>query len=288
VTFDCANRGLCDDHVARTSGKVPGVTVLAADLSAEALALLDFHRAVMAARQALPALSHGSRAHLVSDHRVYADLKRYAGQEVVFAMNVTDEPHTLVLAGALFEARTPDAWEVLENRPVPADEDVLVVDLPPQSGRYLLLANEAPAALQINPGLNDAWFEPATSGQGVFINVFPDRRQLFLAWFTFDAELSDAPARLGAPGQRWFTAFGPYQANLAELDLQVTAGGMFDQGTPVPGTETVGRVRLEVRDCTRIVMSYEHHDPALSGTLPLQRIVADNAALCEVLDSVNR
>ena len=288
VTFDCANRGLCDDHVARTSGKVPGVTVTAADLLPEARELLDFHRAVMAARQALPALSHGSRAHLYSDSRVYADLKRYAGQEVIFAMNVTDQDHTLVLDGSLFEARLPDAWDVLENRPVPATGGALAVDLPPQSGRYLLLADEAPASLQINPGLNDAWFEPATAGQGVFINVFPDRRQLFLAWFTFDAELSDASARLGAPGQRWFTAFGPYQANLAELDLQMTAGGIFDAGAPVPGTEPVGRVRLEVRDCTRIVMSYEHDDPPLSGTLPLQRIVPDNVALCETLDSIGQ
>ena len=255
VTFDCANRGLCDDHVARTSGKVPGVTVTEADLAPEALELLDFHRAVMTARRTLPALSHGSRTHLYSDSRVYADLKRYAGQEVVFAMNVTDQPHTLVLAGDLFEASTADAWDVLGNQPVQAEDGVLEVDLPPQSGRYLLLASEAPAGLRINPGLNDAWFEPATSGQGVFINVFPDRRQLFLAWFTFDTELSDAPATLGAPGQRWFTAFGPYQANLAELDLQVTAGGIFDQGAPVPGTGPVGRVRLEVQDCTRIVMS---------------------------------
>jgi glycosidase len=288
VTFDCANRGLCDDHVARTSGKVPGVTVNEADLSPDALELLDFHRAVMAARQALPALSHGSRVHLYSDNRVYADLKRYAGQEVVFVMNVTDQPHTLVLGEGLFETRTADAWDVLANHPVQAEGGALAVDLPPQSGRYLLLANEAPAALEINPGLNDAWFEPTTSGQGVFINVFPDRRQLFLAWFTFDAEASAAAANLGAPGHRWFTAFGPYQANLAELDLQVTAGGIFDQGSPVPGTETVGRVRLEVRDCTRIIMSYEHDEPPLSGTIPLQRIVTDNAALCEALDSISR
>lgn len=287
VTFDCANRGLCDDHVARTSGKVPGVSIPAEDLPAGALELLDFHRAVMAARRALPALSHGSRNHLYSDHRVYADLKRYAGQEVVFAMNVTDKPHTLVLDSTLFDADTPDAWDVLEDRAVPAMGDRLEVTLAPQSGRYLLLAEKAPAALGINSGLNDAWFEPATAGQGVFVNVFPDRRLLFLAWFTFDAEPSDAGAVLGAPGQRWFTAIGPYQGNLAELDLQVTGGGVFNQGTPLPSTGSVGRIRLEVRDCTRIILRYEHDQPALSGSMTLQRVVPDNVTLCEALDTAD-
>jgi hypothetical protein len=30
--------------------------------------------------------------------------------------------------------------------------------------------------IAINPGLNDAWFNPDTNGQGFFINVFPDTR----------------------------------------------------------------------------------------------------------------
>ena len=66
VVVDCARRGLCDDHVARTSAKVPGVSVAADDLSSEQQALLDFHRRVMALRAAQPALSHGSRQHLAS------------------------------------------------------------------------------------------------------------------------------------------------------------------------------------------------------------------------------
>ena len=41
---------------------------------------------------------------------------------------------------------------------------------------------------KINPGLNDAWYNPATAGQGFLVTVFPDRKEIFLAWFTFDTE----------------------------------------------------------------------------------------------------
>ena len=37
------------------------------------------------------------------------------------------------------------------------------------------------AAFVINNGLNDAWFDAATAGQGFFIIVFPDREEIFLA-----------------------------------------------------------------------------------------------------------
>lgn len=40
----------------------------------------------------------------------------------------------------------------------------------------------------INAGFNDAWFNPATKGQGFLITVFPEIKQIFLAWFTFDTE----------------------------------------------------------------------------------------------------
>ena len=44
VTNNCANLGLCDDHVARTSAKILGVTVTSGQLSANQHALLEFHK----------------------------------------------------------------------------------------------------------------------------------------------------------------------------------------------------------------------------------------------------
>jgi len=63
---------------------------------------------------------------------------------------------------------------------------------------------------QINPGLNDAWYNPATDGQGFLVTVFPDIQEMFVAWFTFDTERppEDVTAQLGDPGHRWLTAQG--------------------------------------------------------------------------------
>ena len=51
----------------------------------------------------------------------------------------------------------------------------------------------------ITPGVNDAWFNADTAGQGFFIIVFPEVGIVFLAWFTYDTELppGDVAAILG-------------------------------------------------------------------------------------------
>ena len=58
---------------------------------------------------------------------------------------------------------------------------------------------ESPPVLSLNLGFNDAWYNPATDGQGFFITVFPDLGIVSLAWFTYDTEIptGDAKANLG-------------------------------------------------------------------------------------------
>ena len=77
-----------------------------------------------------------------------------------------------------------------------------------------LTVEENNRPIAINAGLNDAWYNPATNGQGFFINVFPDGQEMFLSWFTFDVERPDAgvPFELGDPGHRWLTALGQIRA----------------------------------------------------------------------------
>lgn len=56
-----------------------------------------------------------------------------------------------------------------------------------------LLAGQGVTALGfvINAGLNDDWYNPATSGRGFFITVFPNIGKMFVAWFTYDLERPD-------------------------------------------------------------------------------------------------
>lgn len=140
----------------------------------------------------------------------------------------------------------------------------------------------------INAGLNDAWFFPDTQGQGFFIVVYPDIRLIFLAWFTYETERpsDDLMAQLGEPGQRWVTAQGPFDGNMAQLDIIVTSGGVFDRSEPEPENSvpgSVGTMKLMFNNCSNGLVEYDMPGLGLSGTVPLQRVANDNVALCEVL-----
>lgn len=145
------------------------------------------------------------------------------------------------------------------------------------------------STFRINSGLNDAWYNPLTNGQGFLISVFPDTGRVFVAWFTFDVERppEDVTAQLGDPGHRWVTAQGPYQGNTANLTLFVTSGGVFDSNEPPATTdpEGDGTIKLEFADCENGLVSYEITSLGISGEIPIERIVQDNVALCELLGS---
>ena len=141
----------------------------------------------------------------------------------------------------------------------------------------------------INAGLNDAWFNLATAGQGFLITVFPDIKQMFLAWFTYDTERppEDVTAQLGEPGHRWLTAQGPYDGDTANLTIFVTEGGVFDAAEPAATTDPAGdgTMTIEFADCTEGLVNYEITSLDISGEIPIQRITPDNVALCDALAS---
>lgn len=141
----------------------------------------------------------------------------------------------------------------------------------------------------INPGLTDAWYNRATSGQGFLLAVFPDIKQMFLAWFTFDTQRppEDAVALLGEPGHRWLTAQGPYDGDTAELTIFVTKGGAFDAIEPKASTDPLGdgTLIIEFADCNSGLVSYEITSLGISGEIPIERVALDNVPLCESLNA---
>ena len=137
----------------------------------------------------------------------------------------------------------------------------------------------------INPGLTDAWFNPATAGQGFLITVFQETGIVFLAWFTYDLERppQDVIAHLGEPGHRWLTAQGPYDGDTAVLDVYVSSGGVFDSTEPAVGPPVKdGTLTIHWTGCNSGIVSYDLAS-AGQGMIPIERIVLDNVALCEAL-----
>jgi len=137
----------------------------------------------------------------------------------------------------------------------------------------------------INAGLNDAWYDPATNGQGFLLTVYEDIPLIFLAWFTFDTERppNEVTAQLGEPGHRWLTAQGPFTGNTATLDINISEGGIFDSAAPVPQNRIDGTIELVFEDCTSGTVNYEIESVGQVGQISIQRVADGNVALCQVL-----
>ena len=141
---------------------------------------------------------------------------------------------------------------------------------------------------RINPGLNDAWYDPETDGQGFFITVFPDLGAVSLAWFTYDTELPpvDAIANLGDAGHRWLTAVGPIVDNQSVMDIEMTSGGLFDSSAVVTRTDppgSDGTITLTFDGCNSGTVEYDIPSINRQGIVPIRRVANDNIVICEAL-----
>jgi plastocyanin len=137
----------------------------------------------------------------------------------------------------------------------------------------------------INAAISDAWFFPTTGGQGFFIIVWDDRKEIFLAWFTYDTERppDDVMAILGEPGHRWLTGQGPYEGDTALLDVFLTSGMIFDSAMPPADSVQLEGATIEIvwTGCNEGLVEYNIPSLGLMGDIPIERIVPDNIAACE-------
>lgn len=148
----------------------------------------------------------------------------------------------------------------------------------------IVLADE----FQINSGLNGAWFNSETTGQGITIEILPESLKAFMAWFTFNTqETTNFTSAVGDEGQRWLTGFGDIdlENNTITMDLVSTSGGVFDDPTNPTNSEpgTIGSVTLGFTDCENATLTYTLIDSELMNTRELVRISPENVALCQTL-----
>jgi len=132
-------------------------------------------------------------------------------------------------------------------------------------------------AVDINAGMDGAWFDLNTSGQGFFIDVHPDPEGgnfIFVSWFTYGEDT--------ASGQRWMTAQGSFEGSIAEIDVFETTGGSFNDPEPIH-TVRAGTMSLDFTDCTNALLTYSLTDNNTEGDITITRVIPEGAALCEEL-----
>lgn len=129
VTTNCAVQGLCDDHVSRTAGKVSGLSAREADLKAHVAAL-------MALRDAHPALAVGTRTHLHADTQIYVDRKDAGSDRVIFVLNTGTTPAVVTVRASLLGS-PQQLTDLMDRRTVTAGDGGFAIEVPALSGRLL-------------------------------------------------------------------------------------------------------------------------------------------------------
>jgi hypothetical protein len=162
------------------------------------------------------------------------------------------------------------------------NEDLLgefpLIRVIPGSGNVCAEHNgNAVQAVDINAGMDGAWYDIETSGQGFLIDSHPDPEGgnfIFVAWFTYGEDT--------ASGQRWLTAQGSFEGPTTVIDVFETLGGSFDDPQPV-STVKIGEMSLDFTDCSHALLTYTIPDEGLQGEIDVNRLLPGGAALCEEL-----
>ena len=136
VGGDCAALGLCDDHVARSDGKVPAVTGFVP--GSEQSELKQWLSQLLALRAKHPALYQGERVKLVAEGSLYGDIKETAAEQIVYLLNVSSTPLSYALP--VGKLRSGSALVDLQSgESLAIGSSSVTVELPPLTGRFLLL-----------------------------------------------------------------------------------------------------------------------------------------------------
>lgn len=126
-------------------------------------------------------------------------------------------------------------------------------------------------------GLTGSWYQPATSGQGIELEVFPNliapgTAYAFGAWFTFDHMTAG-----GADRQRWYTFDGNGQSGAPNVPITLyqNVGGNFD-APPTTNSTVVGTGTLAFTSCSAGSLAYTFTDGSgRTGTIPLTRLTSN-------------
>lgn len=136
IIQNCAIQGLCDDHVSRSSAKIEGVTVLA--LAPEQQEIKQYLTELMRLRSQHPALYAGKRRNLWLDDNIYADLKVYGDEKILYVLNTSTSDQILLLDTRYLKA-TYCLRDLIDDELFTITEGTVRVGIPALSGRFLML-----------------------------------------------------------------------------------------------------------------------------------------------------
>ena len=132
--------------------------------------------------------------------------------------------------------------------------------------------------------MNGSWSNPDTAGQGLVLDIFPDIKGIFAAWFTWDTKPADPGdnSDVANSGTRWLTAFGNYENEtdrVVELTVYEAKNGLFNQGK-VESNDPVGALTIDMFNLCEGGEFRFNLDSGLSGSSLMKRNANDNLDEC--------
>jgi len=126
----------------------------------------------------------------------------------------------------------------------------------------------------IGPGVTGAWYDPAQSGHGLFVEVLSDSR-FHATWFAFN------PA---GTTQSWFTGVGTYSGNTATIgSVEQPSGGRwipnFDPGRIV--RNSWGTLTFTFTDCNHGRVDFNSVSGYGAGGMDLRRLTQPMGLSCQ-------
>lgn len=144
------------------------------------------------------------------------------------------------------------------SRLTPATQPCILADGSTQPG-----AGARPPSKGFDARMSGAWYDEATVGQGLQLNIQPDG-VFFAPWFTYDPFETggDDPTR-----QHWFTLqgnLGQATNGQAEVMLIQTTGGAFDR-VPTTNANIVGSATITMLGCDSARLNYRFDANRIAG-----------------------
>ena len=128
-------------------------------------------------------------------------------------------------------------------------------------------------AFAIGPGITGAWFNPAQSGHGLFIEVLPDNR-FYASWFAFNPMGTE---------QAWFAGVGTYDGGTATItEVEMPTGGRwipnFDPNTIT--RNPWGTLNFTFTDCDHGRVDFNSVAGYGTGSMNLTRLTQPAGLMC--------
>jgi len=125
----------------------------------------------------------------------------------------------------------------------------------------------------IGPGFTGAWYDPAQSGHGLFVEGLPDNR-IQAAWFTFNPSGTE---------QAWFVGVGTYAGNTATLTAvtQPTGGRWIPNFDPARiVASSWGSLTLTFTSCDQGRVDFTSTQDYGVGSMNLTRLTRPAGLTC--------